>query len=98
MKNRTEKELLELLLKIYKNSIFINVLRYGIDGLFLKNSGLCNAITRLYTHRTINLQEDVTLWKHIHKNRPKSSTDVYWWPKGHTKPRIKFLEKLISKL
>lgn len=98
MKNRTKKELLELLLKIYKSSIFKNMFKYGFNGLFFKKTGLCGAILRLRNQKIINPSEHVTLWIYLHDNRPKYSIDVYWWPKGHAKPRIKFLEQLISEL
>lgn len=98
MKDRTEKELLKLLLKVYKSSTFKNVVRYGSNGLLFKKLGLCNAIVRLHIHKVINLQENIILWEHIHKNSPKPSIDVYWWPKGEVKPRIEFLKQLISEL
>lgn len=94
--NRSKKELLELLLEIYKNSIFKNAFKYGFKGLFFKKTGLCSAILRLSNQKIITPSEHVRLWIYLHDNRPKSSVDVYWWPKGEVKPRIKFLEKLIE--
>lgn len=96
--NRNKKELLELLLEIYKSSVFKNMLKYGSNGLLFKKTGLCGAIIRLRNQKIITPSEHVTLWIYLQDNRPKSSIDGYWWPKGKVKPRIKFLEQLISEL
>ena len=96
--NRNKKELLELLLEIYKSSVFKNMLKYGINGISLKTTGLCSAILRLRNPKIITPSEHVTLWICLHDNRPKYSIDVYWWPKGKIKPRIEFLQELISEL
>ena len=84
---RSTKELLELLLDQYENN--------RLDG--IQWTGLCLAINRLRISHVIDQHEKKALFKIIEANKPdKSWSEMYWWPKGHTKPRIEFLQKLIS--
>ena len=86
---RDIKELLEILLDQYENN--------RIDG--IQRFGLCWAIWRLSKHELINSNEDYVLGAYITKKRPYWAYEMsYWWPAGETKPRIKFIKQLISKL
>ena len=85
---RDIKTLLELLLDQYQNN--------RIGG--IQWSGLCWAIQRLRERNIISLQEDGILTKYLCSNKPRKAGAGHWWPAGETKPRIKFIKQLISKL
>ena len=81
---RSTKELLELLLDQYDNN--------RIEGIQWR--GLCFAIVKLPTSYVIDQHEKNALFKIIGENKPdKPWSEMYWWPKGHTKPRIEFLQR-----
>lgn len=83
------KALLFILLDQYENN--------RIDG--IQQSGLCLAIFMLFDDGVIDVYDREALVDVIKANRPESSKSlVHWWPKGETKPRIEFLNKLISEL
>ena len=84
---RSIKELLELLLDQYENN--------RLDG--IQWTGLCLAINRLRISHVIDQHEKEALFKAIGANKPdKPWSEVYWWPKGHTEPRIEFIKQLIN--
>lgn len=86
---RDIKTLLELLLDQYQNN--------RIEG--IQWSGLCFAIIRLDVDHMIDQYEKEDLFDVIEANKPDTPwSEKYWWPKGHTKPRVEFLKKLISEL
>ena len=85
---RDIKTLLEILLDQYENN--------RIDR--IQWTGLCFAINRLRVSHVIDQHDEEALLKVIKANKPDAVwSETYWWPEGHTKPRIKFLQKLISK-
>ena len=90
---RSIKELLEILLKLTSELDSFN--------------GLCYLIIHAEGTKLITLDELVMLDSYIfsHKPKPYSSfgamysyckQDNYYWPKGHKKPRIKWLQKHIK--
>ena len=83
------KALLLILLDQYENN--------RIDK--IQRSGLYFSIFTLHSHRIIDLYDRKALVDKIEANRPDViKSKKYWWPKGETKPRIEFLNKLISEL
>ena len=86
---KTIKELLELLLDQYQNN--------PDSGIRCK--GLCYAMITIRYHDLITLEEEAMLRSYLRKKYIKyPSLTGYWWSKGHTKPRIEFLQELISEL
>ena len=85
---RDIKTLLEILLYEYENDMVYKIQR----------NGLCWAIQRLRERNIISLQEDGILTKYLCSNKPRKAGAGHWWPAGETKPRIKFIKQLISKL
>ena len=86
---RSTKELLELLLDQYENN--------KDDTIRLR--GLCHAVIIIRYHYLITRKEERLLIGCLKENRPKRySLTGFWWPRGHTKPRIEFLKQLISTL
>lgn len=92
MKNRTIKELLELVLELYKRNTHYN--------------GLCMAVGMLSYTEQINRDETIMLDSYIKNNKPTMFslwnisqlwlTAYYWFP-GDSKSRIKWLNKHIKK-
>lgn len=75
-----------------------------------KHPGICCAITDLKWYNTITMEEYNRLYKHFGSERPRlfkntlfvfnfkyRFNEVYWWPCGDKKPRIKFIKHLINK-
>ena len=86
---RSTKELLEVLLDQYENN--------KDDTIRLR--GLCHAVIIIRYRYLITRKEERLLIGYLKKNRPKRySLTGFWWPRGHAKPRIEFLKKLISEL
>ena len=86
---RSIKELLEVLLDQYENN--------KDDTIRLR--GLCHAVIIIRYRYLITRKEERLLISCLWENRPKHySLTGFWWPRGHTKPRIEFLKQLISEL
>lgn len=72
----------------------------------LFSTGMCNWSVELYCARFITNQEEVYLGNYIKDNRPSrlsswnaftNSLEAYYWNIGDIKPRVKWIEKQISK-
>jgi hypothetical protein len=85
---RTNKELLILLRRRLRWIMFLHW-----------PDGLCDSVKYLYRKHTINYAERVRLLDYLHKHKPLTTeTLTYWWMPGKVKPRLKFLNNLISEL
>ena len=82
-KDRTIKELLELLL----------------ENQHLFDSGLCIWAFELSTECQISIQEENMLYMYIKNNRPINLRYFkgYYWPIGNIKPRIEWIKEHIKK-
>ena len=86
---KTIKELLELLLDQYQNNPDGNI----------RCKGLCYAITTIRYHDLIILEEEALLRIYLREKYIKyPNLTGYWWPKCKIKPRVEFLQELISEL
>ena len=90
---RSTKELLEVLAYEYEYE-------YSKDRT-VRDEGLCWAIKRLTEyHGVFTVEEKEKLDAFIYEHRPDITLYQceYWWDTGKVYPRVKFLQKLISKL
>ena len=87
MKTRDTKELLILLR---------NCLPVALEDI----GGICGAITMLEHEDIITITEGCLMRRFITIHRPRKSQSMhpYWWKYGSLKPRVRFLNKLISEL
>lgn len=89
MKPRSIKTLLKLILKCYTTNEFMT------------RPGLCYCMRQLFDTHRITTWEYQILIKFIISQQPKHTkyhTSQYWWNPDNIIPRIRFLNKLISKL
>lgn len=93
MKNRTIKELFEVMLENQNHF----------------RCGICAWITDLRLFELINYEEGIILKEYIKNNRPSKfyswevfiqhiTKNTYYWKFGNLKPRVKWIKKQIKKL
>jgi hypothetical protein len=81
------------------NVELLKILRDFLPKYLSRNKGgICGAVYMLPIEGRISIKEISDLLQIISDNNPTTlPNDTYWWPKGELEPRLKFIDRLITK-